>query len=139
MLDPFTTDLASENGLLHDLRLHKTSKRAMYEDAAARGGPNHPEVLLHTDRLVLETCTSNVALYSPGSEGQPDWVTPKIIQGRAAFLNGVVRRELLGRGLIREAEVTLEDWDRCVRKGRPIVGFNGFRCVQHGLSRGSKY
>lgn len=136
MLDPQTLDLAAERTQVHDMRLYKTSNRKKYDGAAARGGPDRPEVLIHTDKLLLETCTSNIALHLPGEPGQPEWVTPAIRRGDACLLNGVVRRELLDRGLIREADVTMDDWRRCVKEDKDIVGFNGFRLVGY-LSRDS--
>lgn len=129
ILDPQDLDLSAERPQVHDLRLYKTSNRKKYDAAAARGGPDHPEVLIHTDKLLLETCTSNIALHLPGEPGEPEWVTPIIRRDNACLLNGVVRREMLERGLIREADVTVDDWRRCVKENRDIVGFNGFRSV----------
>ena len=74
------------------------------------------------------------------------WVTPKLDpnldqdmqevsaveakggrKGKAVFLDGVVRQELLYRGMIQEGEVTVQDFERCKAEGRPIIGFNGLR------------
>lgn len=47
----------------------------------------------------------------------------------AVFLDGVVRQELLARGDIREGAVTVDDFERCKREGRPVIGFNGLQYV----------
>ncbi len=72
----------------------------------------------------LEYCVA-----PPGEPGEPEWVTPIIRRKDACLLNGVVRRELLERGLIREADVTMDNWQQCVKEDRDVVGFNGFRSV----------
>jgi branched-subunit amino acid aminotransferase/4-amino-4-deoxychorismate lyase len=106
--------------------LYKTTQREVYDSAFLRGGSSHPEVLLHTATHLLETTTSNIALHIPARNGEADWLTPRL-QGESPFLDGVVRRELLKRGLIREGEVQVEDWERCKMEGRGVVGFNGLR------------
>ncbi|OCF41437.1 TIGR00730 family protein [Kwoniella heveanensis CBS 569] len=70
ILDPIVTDLSQKDSDELDLRLYKTTDRGMYDTAYARGGallpPDvHPEVLLHTSSLVLETTTSNIAVLPP--------------------------------------------------------------------------
>lgn len=139
----------------------------MYDAAAARAPAQYAagcEVLLWSDQgLLLETCTSNVALWLPkrhpgpeaegstvdqgggvaadGDEGE--WVTPRLSalhantksaseHAMAVFLDGVVRQELLARGVINEGEVTVQDFERCRAEGRPVIGFNGLRWVLSG-------
>ncbi|GMK58875.1 hypothetical protein CspeluHIS016_0603170 [Cutaneotrichosporon spelunceum] len=121
---------ATEDGDL-SYRLHKTERRDVYNAAAARGPAPHPEVLLHDGNNVLETVTSNVALYMPaqeavratGKEGAR-WVTPK-----GVLLPGTVRAELLENGDIVEGVISIEDWKRAGREGWKTVGFNALRGV----------
>jgi hypothetical protein len=183
MLDPLPTDLSAESSAELDARRYKTTARGMYDAASARGGAGAGavEVLLHsTDGAVLETCTSNVALWLPRTrargrgrafgggvagvreeerargadvrdgEDEGEWVTPRLSpasrpdggsasaggahqgdpgdpQALAVFLDGVVRQELIARGVMREGEVSVGDWEMCRREGRPVVGFNGLR------------
>jgi hypothetical protein len=137
ILDPHATAL--EDTLDRDVWLYKTTQRAHYDAASVRGGPSHPEVLLHTPTHLLETATSNVALRLPlppkgHAAGPPEyeWVTPCLAETRP-FLDGTVRQELLERGVIREGEVTIEDWERCREESKEgevvVVGFNGLRWV----------
>lgn len=126
VLDPYITDLGDQSEVELDWRRHKTTHREIYDQATARGGPSHPEVLLHTCDRLLETATSNIALHLPGNKDESEWITPAL-NGDAVFLNGVVRRELLERGLIREGNVTVNDFERCRLEGRRIIGFNGLR------------
>jgi len=122
----------SETSEERDLRLYKTTNRAVYDDAARRGNTlthgSRPEVFLHTSTHLLETTTSNVALYDP-LPGQPDWVTPALDTKERPFLDGVMRGYLLEEAVIREGEVTLSDWERCKADGRRVIGFNGLRGV----------
>ena len=87
-----------------------------------------PEVLLHTDTHILETTTSNIALHLPLSvPGKPEWVTPRLDKDRLPFLDGVMRRRLIVIGVLREGEVTVQDWERAKREGTRVIGFNGLR------------
>lgn len=123
IFDPSSTIISPKDHSI-PFRLNKTTYRSIYTAPTAPYPPG-TEVLLHTPEILLETCTSNIALHIPGEQGQAEWVTPKL-SGRAAFLSGTVRAELLERGVIREGEVTVEDWERCRREKRGVVGFNGF-------------
>ena len=159
MLDPVCTDLSAETSTQLDKRRYKITARGIYDVAAARAPSDRPgcEVLLwNEDGRLLETCTSNVALWMPrtacmdANGGKTDqegvWVTPKLDpnldqdmqevsaveakggrKGKAVFLDGVVRQELLYRGMIQEGEVTVQDFERCMAEGRSIIGFNGLR------------
>ena len=97
----------------------------MVADVSSSTGP---EVLLHTASRLLETTTSNIAFHLPGPDlAQAAWVTPKLDRETSPFLNGVMRRHLLEEGVIREGEVSVEDWERVKSgKGR-VIGFNGLR------------
>ena len=87
-----------------------------------------PEVLLHTDTHILETTTSNIALHLPlSAPGEPEWVTPKLDKDWVPFLDGVMRRHLLKICMLREGEVTVQDWERAKRDGTRVIGFNGLR------------
>ena len=89
-----------------------------------------PEVLLHTPTHLLETTTSNIALHMPSlGPDCPQWVTPKLDQEHLPFLDGVMRRYLIDEGVVREGEVTVEDWEDARKGGRRVVGFNGLRWV----------
>jgi branched-subunit amino acid aminotransferase/4-amino-4-deoxychorismate lyase len=120
----------------------------MYDAATSRAlaraladTPPGCEVLLWTkEERLLETCTSNIALWMHHSDvgaGGGVWVTPRLDReeemapegARAVFLDGVVRQELLSKGLIMEGEVTVQDLELCREEGRPVIGFNGLRCV----------
>jgi branched-subunit amino acid aminotransferase/4-amino-4-deoxychorismate lyase len=91
-------------------------------------GVDHPEVLLRTSTHLLETVTSNIAIYSP-REGQPDWATPRLHPKERPFLDGVMRQYLLAEGVIREEDLTVDDWEKAKREGRRVIGFNGLRWV----------
>jgi hypothetical protein len=147
ILDPRATSL--EDTLDRDTWLYKTTQRAHYDAASVRGGPSHPEVLLHTSTHLLETATSNVALRLPlplppnkdaAGKLEYEWVTPCLTETRP-FLDGTVRQELLERGVIREGEVTIEDWKTCRVESKEgevvVVGFNGLRWVWDQKDRGS--
>lgn len=84
-----------------------------------------PEILLHANGLLLETATSNLAIQTPEGE----WLTPRLDPRRAPFLDGVMRRYLLQEGVIREADLTVHDYERASREGRRVIGFNGLRYV----------
>ncbi|WRT67239.1 uncharacterized protein IL334_004205 [Kwoniella shivajii] len=132
VIDPDVTEPTSESSEQVDLRLYKTVNRDMYDDAYSRGGalvsPDiHPEVLLHTRTQILETTTSNIAVQLPNSER---WVTPKLGKDHP-FLNGVMRRYLLAKGIIEQGEVTLDMIEE-VKEGGRIIGFNGLRGVWEG-------
>ncbi|WVW82973.1 hypothetical protein I302_104989 [Kwoniella bestiolae CBS 10118] len=120
-----------------DLRLYKTLNREMYDTAYERGGrlvnPSiHPEVILHTPTHLLETTTSNLAILLSSPNSHPNkWITPKL-SGESPFLNGVMRRYLLRKGVIEEGEVTVEMIRQIRKNGGRIIGFNGLRGVWEG-------
>ena len=91
-------------------------------------GVDHPEVVLRTTKHLLESVTSNIAIHLPTDDPkEPQWVTPMLSSSRSPFLNGVMRRYLLEEGVVREAEVTVEDWEKAKRDGTRVIGFNGLR------------
>ncbi|KAK4686873.1 cytokinin riboside 5'-monophosphate phosphoribohydrolase, partial [Tremellales sp. Uapishka_1] len=129
VLDPIDTEPEDDP----HLRMYKTVERSMYDCASARGSKlhpelSHPEVLLHTSTHLLESATSNIAVYRP-EPGQPDWLTPILDTKEAPFLPGVMREYLLESKIIREGEVRLEDWAEVKRDGGRLIGFNGLRGV----------
>ncbi|RXK38603.1 TIGR00730 family protein [Tremella mesenterica] len=130
VLDPLETDLSTETQSQRDCRLYKTTSRQIYDQAAERGAAgasgSHPEVLLHTKSVLLETNTSNIAIYLP-VPGMPDWATPRLDRKTAPFLDGVMRRYLLEKGIVREVDLTVDDWEAAQRDGRRVIGFNGLR------------
>jgi branched-subunit amino acid aminotransferase/4-amino-4-deoxychorismate lyase len=81
------------------------------------------EILLHTSTHLLETATSNIAIQTE----RGGWITPKLDRGETPFLDGVMRRYLLDRGLIKEGELGIEDYEKAKRDGRRVIGFNGLR------------
>lgn len=108
----------------------------MYADAAARvrargarlsAGDMYPEVVLHTEAgVLLEGTTSNIALQDP-STGQ--WLTPALGGAEGQMLAGTVRAELLEKGAVKEARLTVGDWERARVEGWRVIGFNGVRGV----------
>ena len=94
--------------------------------ASARPDLDHPEILLRTSTHLLETSTSNIAIQWPKPSGQT-WVTPKLDTTDKPFLDGVMRRYLLAKGLIREQELTVDDWYLARQAGWRVIGFNGLR------------
>ena len=125
VLDPHTSILDEEGEEETDCRLYKTTHRQVYDQAARR--VSGAEVLLHTNDLLLETNTSNVAFWSPQAGSGPLWATPRLRRREAAFLDGVMRRHLLEAGVVREEDLTIEDWERAKRDGVRVIGFNGLR------------
>jgi len=81
------------------------------------------EILLHTSTHLLETATSNIAIQTETG----GWITPKLDNGETPFLDGVMRRYLLDQGLIKEGELSVEDFEKAKREERRIIGFNGLR------------
>lgn len=94
---------------------HKTTRRDLYERAAA-SRPDCDEVLLWTpDRHVTETAVGNAALFRDGA-----WVTPPLAEG---LLAGTLRAELLARGAVREGRIGVEELCR----GSRVAVFNSVR------------
>jgi branched-subunit amino acid aminotransferase/4-amino-4-deoxychorismate lyase len=89
---------------------------------------DHPEVILHDGAHLLETVTSNIAIHMPTSNpDEPEWVTPRLETHSRPFLHGVMRRYLLERGIVREDDITVANWEEARRDGRRVIGFNGLR------------
>jgi hypothetical protein len=40
-----------------------------------------------------------------------------------------MRQYLLAEGVIREEDLTVDDWEKAKREGRRVIGFNGLRWV----------
>jgi len=100
---------------------HKTTNRAVYEQAKA-GFPEADDVLLYNERgEVTESCIANIVVELNGRK-----VTPPVSCG---LLPGTFRDELLEKGEIEEGLVTLKDLKRAdsiwlinsVRRWRPVI------------------
>ena len=101
---------------------------------------DHPEVLLHTATHLLESVTSNIAILRPTSNAdEAQWVTPVLQTDDKPFLDGVMRRYLIAKGLVREGELTVNDWDEAKRERRRVIGFNGLRWVSAATRRGADF
>lgn len=86
---------------------HKTTERAVYEQARA-SCPDCDDVVLVNERgEVTETCTANLVVELDGER----W-TPPITSG---LLAGTARQELLERGELRERPILVEDLPRAAR------------------------
>ncbi|WWC69351.1 uncharacterized protein I206_103290 [Kwoniella pini CBS 10737] len=133
VFDQEITDISLESSDQIDLRLHKTTNREMYDEAYARGQtivPSniHPEVILHDGINILETTTSNIAIKCSNSD---EWITPKLNKNQP-FLNGVMRRYLVAKGIIQEGEVTIDMIRKVKSENGRLIGFNGLRGVWEG-------
>lgn len=94
---------------------HKTTRRAVYE-AAAASRPDCEEVILWNPAgYVTETCIGNIAVCIDGR-----WVTPPVSDG---LLAGTLRAELLARGKIVEGQIPLTS----LREGTRLAAFNSLR------------
>ncbi|HML97018.1 MAG TPA: aminodeoxychorismate synthase component I [Tepidiformaceae bacterium] len=94
---------------------HKTTRRAVYEDAAA-SRPDCEEVILwNRAGYVTETCLANIAVYAAGR-----WVTPPVADG---LLAGTMRAELLARGEIVEGQIPVGS----LHEGTRLAAFNSVR------------
>jgi len=135
MLDPLPLNGDTNEDLLN----YKTTQRSVYQEAAGRANSSAREhdlpppfdVLLHrrsgSSDLLTELGTSNVAVYDP-KPGLPDWITPAH-GGNLPFLCGVMREELLGMGLLRTGDISVDHLKAWDEEGRVIVGMNGLRGV----------
>ena len=80
---------------------HKTTNRAMYDEAIA-SRPGFGDVLLHNERgEVTESTIANIVMDSGGS-----LVTPPVSSG---LLPGTLRAHLLDEGRIRERVITVQE------------------------------
>ena len=82
-----------------------------------------PEVLIHANGYLLETATSNIAIQSQLGE----WETPRLDRVERPFLDGVMRQFLIEEGVMKEADLTVEDYEQAREDGRRVIGFNGLR------------
>jgi para-aminobenzoate synthetase/4-amino-4-deoxychorismate lyase len=81
----------------HVLLFHKTTDRAVYEEAAARHPGADDVVLVNGAGFATETTRANLAVRLGA-----DWVTPPLEDG---CLPGAYRAELLEEGTLREASI----------------------------------
>jgi para-aminobenzoate synthetase / 4-amino-4-deoxychorismate lyase len=103
------------SGLEHEFVLHKTTRRQHY-DTRLVAAPGVFDTLLHNERGELTEFTrGNVALRLGGR-----WLTPALHCG---LLPGTYRAELLARGEIAEAVLTLTD----LHQAQAIAFFNSLR------------
>ena len=83
---------------------HKTTQRAVYEQARARHPGANDVLLWNSDGEITESCVANVLLRLDGV-----WYTPPIASG---LLNGTMRSVLVHRGRVREKVLTKPDLQR---------------------------
>lgn len=95
--------------------LHKTNRRDVYTQARASRPDCDQVILWNDDRSVTETDIANLAI-----ERGAGWVTPR---SGAGLLPGTMREDLLERGDIVEAEVSVAD----VCSAHRIAVFNSVR------------
>lgn len=99
----------------HEFVLHKTTRRQHY-DVRLRPAPGVFDTLLRNERGELTEFTrGNLALKLDGR-----WLTPALHCG---LLAGTLRAELLARGEISEAVLTLEH----LHRAQAVAFFNGLR------------
>lgn len=94
---------------------HKTTRRAVYEAAAASRPDCEEVVLWNRAGHVTETCIANIAVCLDGR-----WVTPPVSDG---LLAGTLRAELLARGDIVEGHIPVASLD----EGTRLAAFNSLR------------
>lgn len=106
--DPYRLRLAATAVRQADPFLyHKTTNRAVYEEALATR-PGCSDVLLWNERgEITESCIANVLVELDG-----EMLTPSVSSG---LLAGVRRARLLAKGRAREAVVRVADLPRCTR------------------------
>jgi hypothetical protein len=151
MLDP----LPLSGGIHQDLLNYKTTQRLVYQDASDRASqsdrsrtmydhlpllvpealarqhkqPPPFDVLLHRldgcNHLITELGTSNIAIHDP-HPGLPDWITPGH-RTDFPFLCGVMRQELLHKGVLRTGDISVKQLKAWVKEGRVVVGMNALR------------
>ncbi len=86
---------------------HKTTRRIVYEKARA-AQPGFDDVLLWNPAgEITETTIANIICVIDGQ-----WLTPPVSCG---LLPGLYRAEMLKQGNIREAEIRVEDLNRCTK------------------------
>ncbi len=101
----------SKNPLLY----HKTTNRALYDEARREFGPEIDVLLANERGEITETTIANIALLLGGR-----WVTPPASCG---LLAGVMRAELLAMGEIVEGVVHAGD----LAGGESVLCFNALR------------
>ncbi len=97
------------------LLFHKSTRRGIYE-AAAASRPDCDEVILwNRDGYVTETTIANIAVCRDGR-----WVTPPVSEG---LLPGTMRADLLARGAIEEGRIPVGS----LGAGSRLAAFNSLR------------
>lgn len=94
---------------------HKTTRRAVYEAAAASRPDCHEVVLWNAAGHLTETTIANIAVCRIGR-----WVTPPLSDG---LLPGTMRAELLAQGAVEEGHIPVASLDARTR----IAAFNSLR------------
>ncbi len=108
-IDPEPVDAAD-----HAL-FHKTTSRDQYDRRMARHPYVDDVVLVNTEGRVTETCIANIAVLDGGA-----WKTPPIEDG---LLAGIMRGDLLARGVLGEGSITVDE----LRGADAIAVFNSVR------------
>ena len=94
------------------------------QHAGAGAAPPFDVLMYNEAGEVTECALANVALQD--APGVATWSTPPIECG---LLAGVMRGELLRRGMLRERVISVDELRRAVRAGRRLVAFNALRGV----------
>ncbi|MBB5203901.1 para-aminobenzoate synthetase/4-amino-4-deoxychorismate lyase [Inhella inkyongensis] len=103
-------------GVAAEFITHKTSRREAYDSFAADKPAGAWDLVLFNQAGELtEGCFGNLALLLDGQ-----WWTPR---AEAGLLAGVGREHWLAQGRVREAPLTLADWQRA----EGLAWFNGLR------------
>ena len=108
------------------LRYHKTTRRAPYQEAAARHPAADDVVLVNERGEVVETTIANLAVRMEG-----EWLTPPLDAG---CLPGVYREELIDRGALREQALTVGDLVEAdeVAVVNSVQGWRAGKLLEHG-------
>jgi para-aminobenzoate synthetase / 4-amino-4-deoxychorismate lyase len=102
---------------------HKTSNRAVYDEARARSGEVDDVILVNPSGEVTETTIGNLAVEIHGS-----WWTPPIVAG---LLPGTYRAELIADGRLRARPITIAELKAASRLAR-INALRGWEPVELG-------
>jgi para-aminobenzoate synthetase/4-amino-4-deoxychorismate lyase len=97
------------------LLFHKTTARAVYDRAFAQRGDADDALLVNERGELTEATRANIAVKLDGL-----WLTPALECG---LLAGTLRAELLAKGELREARITLE----ALRQAESVMALNSLR------------
>jgi para-aminobenzoate synthetase/4-amino-4-deoxychorismate lyase len=102
---------------------HKTSNRAVYDEARARSGDVDDVILVNPSGEVTETTIGNLAVEIHGS-----WWTPPVVAG---LLPGTYRAELIAEGRLQARPITIAELKAASRLAR-INALRGWEPVELG-------